>query len=243
VDAELLAHKCNWESLIIMLRTHRDSVAKVGNLVPRGLFVFACIAIVAFSFWGTLLLVDRRVPSSRQEVALPPGTPQSPLVALPPLPDTGVSWLGIEGVNAQVVPGVAAVDGQAILRLIAVQDGLHTVAAQVGGLVKNKRYRITAWVRPQAGANFGIGARDQVDQPNGPNYGRVTFDLSNRNVLTSDGNARAGIKQVGEWLTAWIDLPTADGNYVVNFYIYSGAQFSFAGDGKLGVLLGGVAVD
>jgi hypothetical protein len=120
---------------------------------------------------------------------------------------------------------------------------LHTVAAQVGGLAQNKRYRVTAWVRPQAGTNFGIGARDQVDKPNGPNYARVTFDLSNRKILTSDGNARAGIEQVGEWLTAWIDLPTTDGQYVVNSYIYSNAQFSFAGDGKLGVLLGGVAVD
>jgi hypothetical protein len=116
-------------------------------------------------------------------------------------------------------------------------------AAQVAGLIKNERYRIRAWVRPQAGANFGIGARDQVDKTDGPNKGRVTFDLSNRKILTSDGNARAGTEQVGEWLTVWIDLPTTDGQYVVNFYIYSGAQFSFARDGKLGVPLGGVAVD
>ena len=138
---------------------------------------------------------------------------------------------------------MAAIDGYSILRLIAVQDGLHTVAAQVAGLVKNERYRITAWVRPQAGANFGIGARDQVDKTDGPNKARVTFDLSNRKILTSEGNARAGIEQVGEWLTVWIDLPTTDGQYVVNFYIYSGAQFSYPGDGKLGVIFGGIAVD
>jgi hypothetical protein len=227
-----------------MLRTRDSSLAKVGTLiVPRGLFIFACVAIVAFSFWGTLVLLDRWVPPRWREVALPPGTPQSQLAALPALPDTRFSWLGISGVNAQVVPGVAAIDGYSILRLIAVQDGLHTVAAQVAGLVKNERYRITAWVRPQAGANFGIGARDQVDKTDGPNKARVTFDLSNRKILTSDGNARAGIEQVGEWLTVWIDLPTTDGQYVVNFYIYSGAQFSYPGDGKLGVILGGIAVD
>ena len=227
-----------------MLRTHGSSLAKVGTLiVPRGLFIFACVAIVAFSFWGTLVLLDRWVPPRWREVALPPGTPQSQLAALPALPDTRFSWLGIAGVNAQVVPGVAAIDGYSILRLIAVQDGLHTVAAQVAGLVKNERYRIKAWVRPQAGANFGIGARDQVDKTDGPNKARVTFDLSNRKILTSDGNARAGIEQVGEWLTVWIDLPTTDGQYVVNFYIYSGAQFSYPGDGKLGVILGGIAVD
>jgi hypothetical protein len=219
-------------------------MAKVGALVvPRGLFIFACAAIVAFSFWGTMMLLDRRVQPASREVTLPPGTPQSELAALPRVVDTRVSWLGIAGINAQVIPGVPVVDGQPILRLIAVQDGLHTVAAQVAGLVKNERYRITAWVRPQAGANFGIGARDQVDKTDGSNKARVTFDLSNRKILTSDGNARAGIEQVGEWLTVWIDLPTTDGQYVVNFYIYSSAQFSYPGDGKLGVILGGVAVD
>jgi hypothetical protein len=212
--------------------------------VRRGLFIFVCAATVTFSFWGTLVLLDRRVPPSWGEGPLPAGTPPSQLATLPRLPDdTRFSWLGIEGINAQVIPGVPAIDGQSILRLIAVQDGLHTVAAQVVGLVKNERYRIAAWVRPQAGANFGIGARDQIDKPDGPNKGRITFDLSNRKILTSDGNARAGIEQVGEWLTVWINLPTTDGRYVVNFYVYSGAQFSYPGDGKLGVLLGGVAVD
>jgi hypothetical protein len=217
---------------------------EVGTLiVTRGLFIFACAAIVAFSFWGTVVLLDRRVQPASREVALPPGTPQSELAALPRLPDTRFSWLGIAGINAQVIPGVPVVDGQPILRLIAVQDGLHTVAAQVAGLVNNERYRITAWVRPQAGANFGIGARDQVDKTNGANNGRVTFDLSNRKILTLDGDARAGIEQTGEWFTVWIGLPTTDGQYVVNFYIYSGAQFSYPGDGKLGVILGGVAID
>lgn len=98
-------------------------------------------------------------------------------------------------------------------------------------------------MRPQVGANFGISARDQIDKPEGPNKARITFDLSNRKILTSDGNARGGIEQVGEWLTVRINLPTTDGRYVVNFYVYSGAQFSYPGDGKLGVLLGGVAVD
>jgi hypothetical protein len=65
--------------------------------------------------------------------------------------DTRVSWLGIAGINVQVIPGVPVIDGQSILRLIAVQDGLHTVATQVAGLIKNERYRITAWVRPKLG--------------------------------------------------------------------------------------------
>jgi hypothetical protein len=51
-----------------MLRTHGSSLAKVGTLiVPRGLFIFACVAIVAFSFWGTLVLLDRWVPPIRAD--------------------------------------------------------------------------------------------------------------------------------------------------------------------------------
>src|ERR1700730_18999637 len=64
--------------------------------------------------------------------------------------------------------------GVPILRLVAVQDGLHTVALRLSGLDKNESYRITAWIRPQAEANFAIGARDQADKDNGPKQRRLS---------------------------------------------------------------------
>ena len=76
------------------------------------------------------------------------------------------------------------------MRLVALQDGVHTVAVRVSGLVKNEKYRITAWVRPQAGANFGIAGRDQADKDNGPNNSRAIFDLYNQNVLPVSGNGK-----------------------------------------------------
>ncbi len=139
--------------------------------------------------------------------------------------------------------GVPAVPGHPILRLVALQDGVHTLAVRLNGLVKNKRHRITAWVKPQAGANFGIAARDQADKDDGPNKGRAFFDLAGRSVLSVDGNAKPSIDQVGGWLTVWLDLLTTDGQYVVNFYVCSGSAESYTADGRLGIILGGTAAD
>ena len=227
---------------ILMLRAHRNSISKPRAFIrPIVLFVFACIAITGIAFWTTLRLLNQwGAPASWPSTAVPPGTPSSTLADLPALPDERFSWLGIAGINARVVSGLPAVSGQPILRLIAVQDGVHTIAARASGLIKNERYRIIAWILPQGGANFGIAARDQPDKDNGPNNGRAIFDLASLKVSLASGNAKAGIEQVGEWVTVWIDLRTTDGQYVVNFYLCSGGAEFYTGDGRLGVILGGI---
>jgi hypothetical protein len=139
--------------------------------------------------------------------------------------------------------GEPAVSGVPILRLVAVQDGLHTVALRLSGLDKNESYRITAWIRPQAEANFAIGARDQADKDNGPNNGGAIFDLATRKILSPYGNAQPRIEQVGDWVKVWLRLRTTDGQYKVNFSVCDGGATAYAGDGKLGVMLGGAAVD
>jgi hypothetical protein len=218
-----------------------------GRISPRALFISGCVAIAALSFWSTLMLLDRsEAPSSWSDpvvAALPAGTLQTSLAELPALTDSRFSWLGISGINAQVISGVPAVSGHPILRLVALGDGIHTLAFRVNGLVKNERYRITAWIKPQAGANFGIAARDQVAKDNGPNNARAYFDLAGRRILAAHGNGKPGIEQVGAWLTVWMDLLTTDGQYVVNFYVCSGDADSYRGDGRLGIILGGTAAD
>ena len=216
--------------------------AKLGPLITsRVFFVFCCLAIAALSFWSTLMLLRQSGPDP--VTALPPGTPQTNLADVPPLRDSGFSWLGIAGLNVQVVAGMPVVSDYPILRLVTLGEGGHTLAARMSGLVKNERYRIMAWIKPQAGANFGIAARDQADKENGPNNGRANFDLASRKVLVAHGNVQSGIELVGDWLTVWIDLLTTDGQYVVNFYLCSGNTESFTGDGKLGVILGGIAAE
>jgi hypothetical protein len=212
------------------------------RLSLAALLIFSALAIVALSFGSTLMLLDRWAPTPIV-TALPPSTPASTLADLPPLADSRFAWIGIAGINAQPVAGVPVVSGVPILRLVALQDGVHTLAVRVSGLVKNEKYRITAWIRPQAAANFEIAARDQVDKDDGPNNSRAIFDLASRKVLSANGNGKPGIELVGTWLTAWIDLVTTDGQYVVNFYVCDREAESYAGDGKLGVILGGIAAD
>jgi hypothetical protein len=211
------------------------------------LFVSLCVAVAAFSFWSALMLLDHSgAPSSWSDpvvTALPAGTPQTRLAELPALPDPKFSWLGISGMNVQAIAGVPAVTGHPILRLVPLQDGVHTLAFRVNGLVKNERYRITAWIKPQAGANLEIAARDQADKDNGPNNARVLFDVAGRTVLSAQGNAVTGIEQVGDWLTVWLDLLTTDGQAVVNFYVCNGDAESYPADGRLGIILGGTEAD
>jgi hypothetical protein len=207
--------------------------------MSRMLFVFTGAAIVTLSFWFTLKLLDQSPP---EPAPLPSGTPSTNLAELPPLGDARLFWVGIAGINAHAVAGAPAVSEIPVLRLVALDDGVHTLAARVNGLIKNERYRITAWVKPQTGANFGIAARDQPDRDNGPNNGRVVFDLASQSVLSTQGNVKHGIELVGQWLTVWIDLLSVDGQFVVNFYICNGDSELFKGDGKLSIILGGIAV-
>lgn len=223
--------------------------ARTPRAAPRWrlFLLLGCGAVLVLSFWLTLALLDQWEPKSwRQfQVTLPVGAAQTRLDELPLLPDTRLSWVGIGGINAQIVAGLpSVVSGLPVLRLMAVQGGLHAVTALVAGLIKNETYRITAWIRPLSGANFAIEARDQAGKAAGSNNGHVIFDLANQKVLSATGNGKPGIREVGDWLTVWLDLPTSDGQYVVNFYVCDGkGAEAYAADGRLGMLFAGLSAD
>jgi hypothetical protein len=226
--------------LVSMLNSKPGSLEQLRSFLRSRLFlVLSCSVVAALSFWSTLVLLDQFRPKPWRELA------QTKLEKLPPLPDKRFSWLGIEGINVQPVariPGV--VTGLPALRVTALhQEEFHTVAWRVTGLIKNERYRITAWVRPLAGANFGIAARDQADLPlaKGLNNGRAVFDLAGQKVLWTIGNGKPGIEEVRDWLTVWLELLTTDGQYVVNVYVCKGGMEIYAADGRLGVILGGIS--
>jgi hypothetical protein len=159
---------------------------------------------------------------------------------LPKLAISGLSWREIDTLNVQVMAETPVVPDQAILRLIAIpSDDRHYLGAQATGLVKNRVYRITAWVKPEAGANFEIEAGDHANTE--PSYGTGIFDLANHNMA---GTAKPGSAPgPGDWQKVWIDLPTSTGLLAFNFYVLKGGGMKFTGDGRLGVTLGGFTVD
>jgi hypothetical protein len=229
-----------------VLNLKHGSLEQVSNFLRSRLFlVVICGVVAALSFWLTLVLLEQSGLKSWREFPSGLATPApTKLGRLPPLPDKRLSWLGIAGIDAQPVAMIPqVVTGLPALRFTAVQEGVHTVAWRVTGLIKNQTYRIMAWVRPLAGANFGIAARDLADMANGPNNDRAYFDLADRRILFSVGNGEPGIEEFGDWLIVWLDLPTTDGQYVVNLYVCKGDQETYAADGRLGVILGGMSVN
>jgi hypothetical protein len=230
-----------------VLDRKRGSLEGRNSFLRSRLFlVLSCGVVAILSFWSTVVLLHQFSPRSWRDFQSrwAPVTTQTKLDELPALSDKGLSWLGIAGINAAPVTRIAGVtSGLRPLRITALEEGIHTLAFRVTGLVKNERNRITAWVRPVAGANFGIAARDQADRANGPNNARAFFDLTNQKVLLNAGNGKPGIDEVGDWLTVWLELLTTDGKYVVNLYVCNGVTESYAADGRLGVILGGISAN
>jgi len=191
------------------------------------------------------IIPSTKSPGPRQ---LPPAggpavTLETSQTDLPTLAEPAIAWTGIGGLNAQVVNGMPAIAGQAILRLIAVPTvGSHSVAVRLTALEK-RMYRIAAWVKPSAGADFAIGAYDPGASE--VNSGVGVFDLVDRKVV-SRTTTWAGIRQDSEdWLKVWVELPTSTGQLFVNFYvcIRDANPFTFEGDGIRAVTLGGIAAE
>ena len=130
-----------------------------------------------------------------------------------------------------------------MLQITAVpSDGVHTIASQFTGLKNGQLYRITAWVKSLAGANFEIVANDLA--PAATNVGAGVFDFEEQRIVYSNGPAKAGLAEGPEdWQQVWIDVPTQTGQFVVNFYLLeSHGNSNFKGDGQMGIVLGGFSV-
>jgi hypothetical protein len=63
-------------------------------------------------------------------------------------------------------------------------------------------------------------------------------------VFKSSGDLKGrGIEQgPDEWQKIWVDLATADGEFVLAFVLISKERDTFKGDGRLGVAFGGLEV-
>jgi hypothetical protein len=191
-------------------------------------------------------LLDRE-PSSEPAPPEEP-TPSGPLIteetvlADVPKPTTpGFAFIGIVGLNAEVEAGNPVVAGQPILRLVAVPTtGRHYFAAQSTALNKNRVHRITAWIKARAGVKVQMQVSDKLTV----NYGSAIFNAGTRVVSSPSGGLKGrGIEQgPGEWQKIWVDLPTADGEFVLALVLISKERDTFKGDGQLGLTFGGLEV-
>ena len=176
---------------------------------------------------------------SAEPVAQPTATS-----ALPELTTPGFSWFVARGLNVRALDAKPMAAGQAVLRLIATPgDDRHTLAVRVTGLAEGQTYRIAAWVKPVAGGNVELNAFDQPDAEKQLNNGQAVFDLDNHYVIEATGTTERGIEQhPDDWQKVWINLATSNGQFVVALRPAKGGAYVFDGDGRLGVILGGIEV-
>ena len=186
-------------------------------------------------------------PSPTDAVALDaaPVTQVTPISALPEPSTTDFHWTVVRGLNVQAVSAKAIVADQPVLRLTATpNDNGHTLAARLTGLNENQTYRIAVWVKPVAGGNVELSVFDGPDRNSPLNNAQAVFDLHNHEVIESTGARESDIEQHSDyWQKVWIDLATSDGTFLVAVRPAKGRDFLFDGDGKLGVLFGGIEVE
>ena len=197
---------------------------------------------------GAIVLDAKPASPSAPDIAsldLPPVSQLTALSALPEPATPGFRWEVVRGLNVRAVNADAMVSGQPALRLTAIaNDNGHTLAVRVTGLNKNQTYRIAAWVKPVAGGNVELAALDRPDADKPVNNGDAIFDLNNHQVFESFGVQNRDIEQhSGSWQKVWINLATSDGQFEVAVRPAMGRKFLFIGDGKLGLILGGIEVE
>ena len=168
----------------------------------------------------------------------PAVTQESAIADLPPIKD--FTWQGVGGLNVQVLQGSSPVAGQPVWRITAVQaNKRHTAVVRIGDFDRNRKYRITAWVKPQSAANFEIEASDHASS--GASYAAGVFNLTDHS--TSGPGSPSTAPGPDGWQKVSVDLPTQTGFFIVAFYILKGGALDYAGDGILGITLGAITVE
>jgi hypothetical protein len=223
----------------------------------KAAYVIVGIGIVALSFGTTLYVLNHwsdnpTMQATSESSATAASSASSPppvaimdttLAELPKPEALEFIWYAVRGLKVQAVNDTPVVRGQQILRLTATPNGdAHSLVARYSGLNKNQVYRVTSWVKSQAGGNVEMAA---LDQPDGKsiNNGDVIFDPLSKTFLSASGVKARGFEQGPDnWQKVWLDIATSDGQLLVAIRAARGDSLSFNGDGRLGLILGGIQV-
>jgi hypothetical protein len=223
----------------------------------KAAYVIVGILVVALSFGATLFALnlwsgnptmtgtsETTGPTASSVPSSAPATTRDTTLAELPKPGTsGFIWYSVRGLNVQAMNDTPVVRDQHVLRLIATpNDDAHSLVARYRGLNKNQVYRVTSWVKSEAGGNVEMAALDQPDG-NPVNNGDIIFDPSSKTFLSATGVKARGFEQGPDnWQKVWIDIATSDGQFLVAIRAARGDVLSFKGDGTLGLILGGIQV-
>lgn len=171
-----------------------------------------------------------------------PPSPFNPTANLPNFMSSHFSWVGMQGLYARAIIERPAIPGAPTLRIVTIPAAKrHMIAASVSGLDTNHSYRIAVWVRSEAGANFEIEAGDHAS--NHASYGVGLFNLTSH-AAGGTAAAKPGIMlEPNGWQKTWLELPTATGELFFALYVLKGGNNRFVGDGKMGIILGGFAME
>jgi hypothetical protein len=232
-------------------------------MLSRLAYAIVGIFIVALSFSATLYALNQwsvnsdsgqlftaSIRSASPPVVTSATAPtdvgqETPIDALPKISNAGFRWVEIDHLKAQSEDARPLVSGQPIMRLIASpQDGAHLLAGQFSGLKKDRIYRVTAWIKSEGRGNLQVEIYDHGTSQQA-HYMQALFDLSDRKVLRGNGSTETrGIDQETDgWQKVWLDLTTSDGQIVFVLRPASGVETSYPGDGRVGLILGGIQAD
>lgn len=169
------------------------------------------------------------------------------LSELPVMP-APARWDMVTGLSARIAWEALRVGNQPVLRLVAnATSDRHAIAAHFPNLAAGTTYRAVVRFKTVYEANVMIAARDGTDaaQSASRNECEVRIDGVSGEVLQSAGNhIGAGVEVDADgWKTAWVDLPTADGQLYLYFGLLElGSNFHvFTGRGQE-VLFGGFEI-
>lgn len=221
------------------------SDSKMRSLARAVVLVLSFLAALYALDWLSMPSFSPPGPVTMQSspsLAGPIVTQASTTADLPKLSMPGFSWYALSGLNVHTIEGTAAVSGTAIIHFTAVPTGgRHSVAVQITGLEKGRTYRIAIWLKTKDRANSEIEAGDHAAINS--SYGIGLFNL---NAFRSGGTpaAKPGMAPgPAGWTKVWVDLPTANGMLFFALYVLKGGENTFMGDGKLGLTLGGMALE
>ena len=94
------------------------------------------------------------------------------------------------------------------------------------------------------GGNIELAAFDHPEADSPLNSGEAIFDLYNHQVVQSSGVVQRDIEQhPNYWQKVWIDLTTSDGQFLIAVRPARRGTYLFDGDGRIGVILGGIEAE